>query len=259
MNKKTKRILMIASLIVTLVVNGLANALPINGLTTGEVSDRYPVLFVPAGYVFSIWGLIYLALIVFAIYSLTKRGLANEKIDSIAWWFVVSNLFNAAWIFFWHYELFPITLIMMLGLLISLITIYLKLGIGKTEGDIAEKFSISTPFSIYLGWITVATVANVAQLLYVSGWRGGPISQPVWTIVMLIIGAILGVFMIFLRNEFAYPLVLSWAFVGIWVKQQGNTNVVAITALVLAILIAALALGRVIFYKPKMIKETSAQ
>jgi len=252
MNSKTKRILMIVSLIVTLAVNGLANTLPINGLTTGEVSDRYPVLFVPAGYVFSIWGLIYLSLIVFAIYIVTKRGMVNGKIDSIAWWFVAANILNAAWVFFWHYELFPVTLIVMLGLLVSLIAIYLKLGVGKTKRDLVEKLTVATPFSIYLGWITVATVANVAQLLYVSGWRGGPISQPAWTVIMLVIGAVLGVLMIFLRSEVSYPLVLTWAFVGIWVKQQGNTDVVAITALILAILIAALAIGRALFYKPKM-------
>lgn len=248
--KKT-RIFMVASLVVTLIVNGLANALPLNGLTTGEVSDRYPVLFVPEGYVFSIWGLIYLALIVFAIYSITKKGLANEKIDSIAWWFVASNLFNAAWIFFWHYELFPITLIVMLSLLVSLIAIYLKLGIGKSKLDLVEKLAVETPFSIYLGWITVATVANIAQLLYVSGWRGGPISQPAWTVIMLVIATLIGLLMIFLKGEIAYPLVLTWAFVGIWVKQQGNTNLVAVTALVLAIFIAAMALGRALFYKPK--------
>ena len=251
MNLQTKRILMIISLLVTLIVNGLANALPINGLTTGQVSDRYPVLFVPAGYVFSIWGLIYLALIVFAIYILTKRGLANQLIESITWWFVSANIFNAAWIFFWHYELFPITLVMMLGLLVSLIVIYLKLGIGKTKRDLVEKLVVATPFSIYLGWITVATVANVAQLLYVSGWRGGPISQPIWTIIMIVIATLIGALMVFLRNEIGYPLVLTWAFVGIWVKQQGNTNVVAITALVMAILVAALAIGRALFYKPK--------
>ena len=252
MNLQTKRILMIISLLVTLIVNGLANALPINGLTTGQVSDRYPVLFVPAGYVFSIWGLIYLALIVFAIYILTKRGLANQGIDSITWWFVSANIFNAAWIFFWHYELFPITLVMMLGLLVSLIVIYLKLGIGKTKRDLVEKLVVATPFSIYLGWITVATVANVAQLLYVSGWRGGPISQPIWTIIMIVIATLIGALMVFLRNEIGYPLVLTWAFVGIWVKQQGNTNVVAITALLMAILVAALAIGRALFQKPKM-------
>ena len=252
---KKNRIFMIVSLVITLIVNGLANALPINGQTTGEVSDQFPVLFVPAGYVFSIWGLIYLALIAFAIYSVTKKGLANQKIESIAWWFVASNILNAAWILFWHYELFAITLIVMLGLLVSLVAIYLKLGIGRTKRDLVEKLTIDTPFSIYLGWITVATVANVAQLLYVSGWRGGPISQPAWTIIMLLIATALGGLMVFLRREVAYPLILTWAFVGIWVKQQGNTNIVAITALVLAILIAALAIGRALFYKPNAIQQ----
>lgn len=258
MNSKTRRILMIASLVVTLVVNGLANTLPINGLTTGEVSDQYPVLFVPAGYVFSIWGLIYLALIIFAIYILTKRGMANEKIDSIAWWFVAANIFNAAWIFFWHYEIFTITLIIMLALLVSLIAIYLKLGIGKAKRDLVEKLAVAAPFSIYLGWITVATVANVAQLLYVSGWRGGPISQTAWTVIMIIIASVLGGLMIFFRSEIAYPLVLTWAFVGIWVKQQGDNDLVAISALIFAILIAALAIGRAFFYKPKMPEAISS-
>jgi hypothetical protein len=250
---KSKRIFMIVTLVITLVVNGLANALPINGLTTGEVSDSYPVLFVPAAYVFSIWGLIYLALVAFAIYSVTKKGMANEKIDSIAWWFVAANLLNAAWIFFWHYEQFPITLVVMLCLLVTLIAIYLKLGIGREKYDLTEKLLVTTPFSIYLGWITVATVANVAQLLYVSGWRGGPISQPLWTVIMLLVATVLAALMIFLRGEIAYPLVLTWAFVGIWVKQQGNTNLVAVTALILAILIAAFAIGRAVFLKPKSV------
>jgi FlaA1/EpsC-like NDP-sugar epimerase len=139
--KKT-RIFMIVSLVLTLAVNGLANTLTINGQTTGEVSDQFPVLFVPAGYVFSIWGLIYLALIAFAIYSITKRWLANEKIESIAWWFVASNILNAAWILFWHYEQFSITMVVMVGLLISLIVIYLKLGIGKKERKLVEKLVV---------------------------------------------------------------------------------------------------------------------
>ncbi|MDF1519824.1 MAG: tryptophan-rich sensory protein [Brevefilum sp.] len=254
---KPKRIFMIVSLVFTLTVNALANILPINGLTTGEVSDRYPVLFVPAGYVFSIWGLIYLVLVAFAIYSVTKKGMASEKIDSIAWWFVAANLFNGAWVFFWHYEQFPITLIIMLGLLASLIGIYLKLSIGKAKFILTEKLVVAAPFSIYLGWITVATVANAAQVLYVSGWRGGPISQPIWTVIMLLIAAALGAIMIFQRSEVAYTLVLTWAFVGIWVKQQGNTNLVAIAALILAILIAALALGRAFFYKPKKLENVN--
>jgi len=243
---KTKRVIMILSLAVVLVVNILANALPINGLTTGEVSDSFPILFVPAGYVFSIWGLIYLALIAFAIYIFTPKGMANEKIDSIAGWFVAANIFNAVWIFLWHYLQFTLTLIPIFGLLISLMAIYLRLEIGKLKRPFLTNLLVATPFSIYLGWATVAVVANVSQVLYNSGWRGGPLSQPVWTVIMLAVGSILGLLMIFLRREIAYPLVLAWAFVGIWVKH-GDVPLVAITALAAAVILAVLALGRWIF------------
>lgn len=243
---KRKRIWMIISLVIVLVVNTLANTLPINGLTTGEVSDRFPILFVPAGYVFSIWGLIYLALIAFAIYIIIPKGLENEKIDDISGWFVAANLFNATWIFLWHYLQFTLTLIPIFGLLISLLAIYLRLNIGRMKRTFWKKLFVATPFSIYLGWATVAVVANVSQVLYTSGWRGEPLSQPVWTVIMLAVASILGVLMIFLRGEVAYPLVLSWAFIGIWVKH-GDVPLVAITALVAAVILAILALGRWIF------------
>ncbi len=240
---KTKRFLIFASLALILVVNGLANTLPINGLTTGEVSDQFPILFVPAGYVFSIWGLIYLALIGFAIYSVTPKGKANPDVDKITTWFVASNIFNTLWIFLWHYQQFVMTLVPIIGLLISLLVIYLRLGIGKTQRPLTEKLLLATPFSIYLGWATVAVVANISQALYFIGWRGAPLSAPVWTVIMLAVATSLGVLMIFLRKEVAYPLVLVWAFVGIWVKH-GDTPVVAITALVAAILLAVLTFGR---------------
>jgi len=246
---KSKRIIMIISLVSVLVVNFLANSLPINGVTTGEVSD-FPILFVPAGYVFSIWGLIYVALIAFVIYSLTPKGLADEKIDSIAWWFVASNVFNAAWIFLWHYMQFTLTLIPIFGLLISLMVIYLKLRIGIEKRTLSETLLVTAPFGIYLGWATVAVVANVSQALYNLGWNGAPLTPPIWTVIMLGVASLLGVLMIFLRHEVAYPLVLVWAFIGIWVKHV-DTPLVAITALVLAIALFVLALGRWIVSKVK--------
>jgi translocator protein len=246
---KSKRIIMIISLVAVLVVNFLANSLPINGVTTGEVSD-FPILFVPAGYVFSIWGLIYVALIAFVIYSLTPKGLADEKIDSIAWWFVASNVFNAAWIFLWHYMQFTLTLIPIFGLLISLMVIYLKLRIGIEKRTLSETLLVTAPFGIYLGWATVAVVANVSQALYNLGWNGAPLTPPIWTVIMLGVASILGVLMVFLRHEIAYPLVLVWAFIGIWVKHSG-TPLVATTALVLAIALFVLTLGRWIVSKVK--------
>jgi len=238
---KSNRIIMILSLVLVLAVNFLANTLPINGVTTGEVSDQFPILFVPAGYVFSIWGLIYLALFGFAVYSVTRRGLANKAIDTITWWFVASNVFNAVWIFLWHFQLFLLTLIPIFGLLISLLGIYLKLKIGLENRSQIEKLLVAAPFSIYLGWATVAVVANVSQALYSVGWRGEPLSMPFWTVLMLGIASVLGILMIFLRKEVAYSLVLTWAFIGIWVKH-GGTPIVAISALSLAIILAALTL-----------------
>ena len=240
---KNKRLIMILSLVLTLVVNVLANALPINGLTTGEISDRFPILFVPAGYVFSIWGLIYLALIGFAIYIITPKGRQDTKVDAIAWWFVAANLFNTAWILLWHYLQFTLTLIPIFGLLISLSAIYLILGIGSAKRKLVQKLVVELPFSIYMGWATVAVVANVSQALYFNGWRGGPLSEPLWAFIMLLVASLLGVLMIFLRKEVAYPLVLTWAFVGIWIKQSGEP-LVAVTALIAGILLAVFALGR---------------
>jgi hypothetical protein len=237
------RILIIGSLILTLAVNFLANALPLNGLSTGEISDSFPILFVPAGYVFSIWGLIYLGLSAFAIYSVTKPGLADPRVDAVAGWVTAANVFNLVWIFLWHYQQFPLTLIAIAGLLVSLIAIYLKLGIGKGKRDWQSKLLVDTPFSIYLGWATVAVVANISQVLYYLGWRGAPLTEALWAAILLAVATLLGVLMIFLRKEVAYPLVLVWAFVGIWVKQAA-TPLVATTALVAAILLAVLALGR---------------
>ena len=240
----TKRWLIIISLLLTLAVNFMANALPLNGITTAEISDRYPVLFVPAGYVFSIWGLIYLALLAFTIYSVTPKGRADTRIDQVAWLVIASNLFNAIWIFLWHYQQFPLTLIAMAGLLITLLAIYLKLRIGLEKRNIGDRLLVELPFSLYLGWITVATVANVSQVLYASmGWRGSPFSEPIWAVVMLVVAALLGVLMIFLRREVVYPLVLVWAFIGIWGKQAA-TPLVAWSALVGAVVLGVLALGR---------------
>jgi len=243
---KFKRILMIISLVLVLVVNLLANTLPINGLTTGEVSDRFPILFVPAGYVFSIWGLIYIALIAFAIYSITPNGMANEDIYGISGWIIAANLFNTAWIFLWHYQQFLLTLIPMFGLLASLLAIYLNLRIGKKQRSLKEKLLVEAPFGIYLGWITVAVVANVSQVLFNIGWQGDPLSASFWTVVMLLVATTLGVLMIFLRKEIAYPLVLSWAFVGIYLKHSSVASV-GITALAAAILLVVLAIGRLVF------------
>ena len=236
-----RQLVNLLALIITIVVNGLANALPINGVTTAEVSDSFPVYFVPAGYVFAIWGVIYLALLSLAIYQLLPAQRENRRLERIGGWFAVGCLANAAWIFFWHYRIFPVTLILMLVLLASLLAIYLRLGIGRSEVSRVEKWLVDVPFSIYLGWITVATVANVTDVLYYLGWNGAPLSPQTWAAIMLVIAAALAVAMALMRRDIAYVLVIVWAFVGIAIKQAA-TPVVAWSAWVLAA-VALVTLG----------------
>ncbi len=215
---KLVRYLNILTLVITLVVNYLANALPLNNLTTGEVSDSFPVLFTPAGYVFSIWGLIYIALIWFTVYQVLPSQADNPRLKKIGLWYSAANLFNAAWIFAWHYQQFLISELLMLGLLVSLLVIYTRLDIGETALKPAERLFTEFPFSLYLGWISVATIANSSVLLYNAGWNGFGLSPEFWTILVLAVGSLLGILMIRLRNAITYPLVIIWSFIGISLK-----------------------------------------
>ena len=228
----------VAATVVMIVVNILANALPINNLDTGEIADRFEVYFVPAGYVFSIWGLIYLLLGIFTIYQALPAQRKNVLLRRIGYWYVLSSLANTAWIFLWHYEQFPLSIIAMLTLLVSLIVIYLRLGIGLVQLPTTVKWALHIPFSVYLGWITVATIANVTSVLYYVDWGGWGIGPVVWTVIMLVVATAVAALVSFTRGDIGYIAVIVWAFVGIAVKHW-DTPAVAITALVLALVAAA--------------------
>jgi len=230
----------LVAFLITIAVNGLANALPINGNTTASVSDQFPVLFVPAGYVFAIWGLIYLGLLAFAVYQALPSQADNPRLQRMGWWFAVGSLANATWIFFWHYEVFPVTLVLMLTLLISLLVIYTRLSSGRSEASRVERWLVDVPFSVYLGWITVATVANAADVSYSLGWTGAPLTPQLWTVIMLLVAAALAVLMALRHRDVAYVAVIVWAFVGIAVKQSA-TPLIAWSSAVLAVVAAAAA------------------
>lgn len=206
--------------ILMVVVNLLANTLPINNLTTGQISDLYPVLFTPAGYVFSIWGLIYITLTGFVLYQILPGQTNNQRIIKIGPWFILANLFNTGWIFAWHYQQISISMSLMIGLLISLITVFSRLEIGKSSVSPLEGLSLSFPFSLYLGWISVATIANAAVLLYSLNWDGWGLNPDVWMIIILAIGSLLAIGMILKRNQITYPIVVVWAYIGIVFKES---------------------------------------
>lgn len=235
----------VIAFLATVVVNGLANALPLNGLNTGEISDRFDIFFVPAGYVFSIWGLIYLLLAGFAVYQALPGQRENQLVDRIGGWFILSAVANIIWIFLWHYEVFTLTLFAMVTLLLSLIVIYVRLDIGKRDPSRADQVFIHLPFQVYLGWITVATIANVTQLLYFLNWDGFGIAPATWAVIMLVVAGVVGTVMTFTRRDLPYVLVLIWAFIGIAVKHM-DTQLVMVTAYAVAGLLGVLGVGAVL-------------
>ncbi len=211
------------------VMNYLANALPINGKTTGELSNAYPNLFVPAGVTFSIWGVIYILLLIFCVVQFTTSHQA--VISRIGWLFGISCIFNALWIVAWHNERLPLSLILMLGLLVSLvwINIFIK--------DMPFGF-FKAAFGIYLGWICIATIANVTALLVTAGWGGFGISEETWTIIMILVGTLVVALTIWRLDNPFIGFSVVWAFIGIMIKRQADVRSIFITAAVAMLLVA---------------------
>jgi hypothetical protein len=245
----------VLAVFLTITVNILANALPINGLDTGEISDRFTVFFVPAGYVFSIWGLIYLGLVAYAAYQALPAQRDNPRLRSIDGFFVLSCLANMTWIFLWHYEYFVWTVLAMLTLLLSLIAIYLHLDIGrgKVSGEVraGERWLVHLPFSVYLGWITVATIANITSVLDYLNWSGWGISPVAWTVIMLAAALLIAGLVAWQRRDVAYLLVLVWAFIGIAVKQADAPVVPVAAGISAAVVVLFVILAGFVWKKPE--------
>ena len=257
MKDTTRQIFVTLSVVVTLIVNILADALPINGQNTGQISDRFNVYFVPAGYVFSIWGLIYIGLIAYAIYQALPSQRANPRLWATGWWIALGGLANSAWIFLWHYNQFPLTLVAMLVLLATLIVTYLRLGIRRTAVTSGEKWAAHLLFSIYLGWITVATVANISDVLDFLKWNRFGIAPEIWMSIVLAVVLVITVLMNFTRRDVAYAAVLLWALAGITVKQGAVPAVVIPTWITFGLV--GLTLAAALFVRePDQVKRVTA-
>ena len=218
MKNTLRQISVVVVLLATIVINILANALPINGLGTGTISDRFHVYFVPAGYVFAIWGIIYIGLIAYAVYQALPAQKENPRLQATGWWVVLGGLANSAWIFLWHYLQFVGTLGAMLVLLATLIVVYVRLGVNRSKVSPGETWAVRLPFSIYLGWITVATIANITDVLDYLKWNRFGISDATWMVVVLGAVVLISGLMNFMRKDIAYAFVILWALAGIAAK-----------------------------------------
>jgi len=230
--------------VLTVVVNGLAGGTTsIGGKLTAEVSDANPTLITPAGYVFSIWGIIYILLGIFVIFQALPDQEGKGYHEKIGWLFALSSLLNIAWLFLWQFEYLSLSVVLMFLLLVTLIAIYLRLNIGKSTVPLHEKLAVHTPFSVYLGWITIASIANVAVTLVSVGWDGFGISQETWATLIIIIALIITLLVIAMRRDIAYGLVIIWAFSGIAVKQGENQTIVTLLEVSVGIIVIAFVLS----------------
>ena len=221
-------ILNFVAYLATVIVNALAVILPLNNKTTNELSDQYPNLFVPAGFTFSIWGVIYVLLGIFVIYHLTlalkKQAPNHSAIEKIGLFFVISCLANIAWIFAWHYEMVALSLALMLLLLASLLAIYLRVNIRQSAATRSEKYTVFIPFSVYLGWITVATIANVTALLVYLNWNTLGLGEQFWAVAVILVALVIALAVLFRRQDIFYCLVVDWALFGILMQRLAVTT-----------------------------------
>ena len=240
-NRKWLIILDFLSLAAVFVTNYLAVNLPLNGVATKQISDSFDIYFVPAGYVFLIWGLIYVQLLIYIIYRVLPAQRDNKELAAIDGWFVLINLLNVLWLFSFHYLHFALALIFMLLLLAALIVVFLKLKIGKRRNKLPWRWFVDATFSIYLGWVSVATIANITQVLDYYHWGRFGIAPEIWFIVIVVLIVAVSAITSFTRRVFEYNLVLIWALVGIAFKFP-NIPLVNYSAWGGAILIALLGM-----------------
>jgi len=231
-------ILNVIGLLTVLTVNYLANALPIGGQTTGEVSDKVFTLFTPAGYAFAIWGLIYFLLTVWVIRQFFVNDEQKENDRKIGVWFFINAILNSSWVIVFQNEYFNVSIFIMLGILLTLIIIYKNI----------QRLPHSTwymrfPFSVYIGWISVATLVNVFVIFEANGIeRLIGLDEQVWAIIMLIVGAILGVIFTLTQHGIAYSLTFIWAFIAIMVEQSGHPAIVTASKVAVVFLVGGIVI-----------------
>lgn len=215
----------VAAYLLMIVVNVLSNALPINDQSMPEISAKYPSLFTPAGFTFSIWGVIYLALLLFVVWQALPAQRLDRRLARIGTLFKINCLANATWIVVWHYDLLIVSMLVMLVILVTLVRIYAILIRDIEEAPFLEHLLLYLPFSIYTGWIVVATIANASVLQTAWGWDNAGIAAVQWTLLKLALAGSIGATMILKLRDIPFALVVAWAAFGISTMQAGTPAV----------------------------------
>lgn len=230
----------------TIALNAMATSIPLGGQTPPEISAKYPSLFTPAGFTFSIWGVIYLGLLFFIIYQALPAQRGNATLGSISFPFKVNCVANAAWILAWHYDFLILSVLIMACILASLVGIYQILNTPRPAVPFAQRLLVHLPFSLYTAWICVATIANISTVQTAMGWDNIGTDPITWTYLKLALAGAIGASVIARKADIAFILVIAWAAYGISVKQAATPEVAgaATTLMILAVTLALLELVR---------------
>ena len=216
----TLKIFNIAAFVVTLVVNYLSNALPINGQNAGQISNKYYNEFAPAGSTFAIWGVIYLLLIGVMIWQYVNANEAkNKAISQFSPYFIANCLLNAAWLFSWHYEIFPLSIVLMIGILYTLIQLN-RIESKELPRDLPTKWLLQSGFGIYLGWICIATIANITTFLVSVNFNKFGLTDTFWTGTVIGIGSITAAMLVVRYKNIYIGFAVIWALIGIVLRQN---------------------------------------
>jgi len=240
------KVVVLLTYLAMIATNVLANALPLNGRRTGDVSDAYPSLFTPAGVTFSVWGVIYLLLGAHVLYQL---GLFRDGPDTaeqsallnrVGMLFAVSSLANTAWVFAWHYDHIPLSAVLIVVILVCLALISTALRRANLSGR--RRWFIGVPFSVYFGWTTVAVVANITVLLVSLNWDGFGLAESTWAVIIVGVAMAIGTVTMVRNRDMAYGLVLIWAFIGILIRQTSADGFAGRYPAIIAAVIASLVI-----------------
>ncbi len=253
---KSLQVLNLLTFLVTIAINWAAVSIPLNGKSTKQLSDQYPNLFTPAGLTFSVWSVIYLSLALFIVYQL--KGLFSQEpypyvqqvVSRMKGWLIAVNLLNASWIITWHYEYVAVSVLIMLALLVSLLVLLRKMyEVSSVETTWWQRFVVRTPFGLYSGWISIATIANVTAWLVDINWNQFGLSQELWTVLMIIVGTIMAQIVLFTYRSVAYGLVVIWALIGIILQRYQATepNMTIIYVSEICILVLAISVVLIAF------------
>ncbi len=233
-----------AALLAMVAFNVLAVTLPLGGRATGEVSAMFQNLFTPAGWAFSIWSVIYIGLAAFTLYQFLPSQADDRVAHQVAILFTVSSLLNLSWLLAWHFLWIGLSMVIMLALVITVALIYLRVTSRKVDRTLAHRLMVALPFRLYLGWLIVATLANLAALLTARGWDWAPFGETGFALVLVGVAAIVGLLALLLKRDHFVILPVAWGLVAV-ATAPGQPTVLLIGGLLAAALLLAIAIWQI--------------